>query len=557
MIRPPKQLAKAVALEHRLASIIGLQERDGVWLDEALANDTVKEINEKADEIEKELEPMLPMQIEMMDTKVKGEQFTHGVKRWSTTKGLSKTTKEWFDPNKDVVVKERGQKRKDGTKAKRTYVFPPFPYDAEDIVEGPYCRVGWFKLELTSAGQVSDFLLKEGWVPTEYNVKKVTKNESKDPASPYYGQVVGKTARNDKGEEIFTSPKLTEDSFDTIKGDTGKLIVTHRSLLARKKFISGMLRSVRDDGRISQGAVTVGAVTTRVQHRTIVNTPRASSFYGKPCRAIFYAEYPYFNFGADLSGLEDRMKAHYTYNYPGGKEYAQKILDPDFSVHEENMALWNVDKETAKPGAYALSYNCGPPKLAKTLGVSLEVGQKYFDAYWEKNMPLKLFNDEVVELFKARKAVHGKGYVVGIDGRLLFPRSPHSASNTLFQSAGNIVAKTAVCLMHGWKLKHNLDGWQWSFNHDEYQWCVHEQHIEGFYEFDDEEEAIEFWKANNTPMKSYRFSKPSPVDGKFWVIESPVCDAMIKAFLLAGRRHKIRVPTTGECMVGRNWSHCH
>lgn len=127
----------------------------------------------------------------------------------------------------------------------------------------------------------------------------------------------------------------------------------------------------------------------------------------------------------------------------------------------------------------------------------------------------------------------------------------------LFQSSGNIVAKTAVCILGAWAKKVNLDGWQWSFTHDEYQWAVHEKHIESFHWFDDKKEATEFWSSNNIPMESYYYSKPSYVDGKYLVVKSPMCHAMVWAFILAGRRYKLKVDTTGECMVGRSWKETH
>lgn len=556
LIRPPAVFKKAVSLEHCLANAIGKQERKGAWVDEPLAQNSLLELDDLVENIEAELEPILPLQIEMVDTKVKGEKFTNGVKKVRTKTGFTKTVVDWFS-RKGVVQKERGAVRKDGTKAIREHVYPETDYDLEDVVEGPFCRVGWFKFELTSTNQVTDFLYTQGWVPTEYNLKKVTANEAKDPASPYFGQVVGKNARNDKGEEVQTSPKLTEDSFDSIRGETGKMIADHRSFNHRKKFIAGILRSVNDKGMSRQGAITHGAVTGRMQHRVIVNTPRVTSTYGGPCRAIFCAKEPYWNFGADLSGLEDRMKAHYIYKYPGGPAYGRKILDPNFDVHQENADLWGVSRTDAKSPKYALDYNCGFKKLAKTLGVGEDVGLRLFEDFWDLNKPLKMFNDEVSELYKKRKEVNGKGWVKGIDGRVLFPRSPHSAGNMLFQSAGNIVAKTAVCLMDTWARKNNIDGWQWSFNHDEYQWYIHEKHINEFYWFDDEEEATEFWKEMVVPLKDYTFSKPSHVDDQFLVVESPVCNAMIQCFILAGKRLKIRVDTVGEAMVGHNWAQCH
>lgn len=168
----------------------------------------------------------------------------------------------------------------------------------------------------------------------------------------------------------------------------------------------------------------------------------------------------YYIFGADLSAIEDRIKANYIITYPQGKAYADRILDPTFDTHTNNQKLWGLaSRSDAKSPAYALAYNCGYKALIPLMKCPDHVAKARYELYWEDNKPLKLFNDDLVKFYKKNK------YVIGIDGRKLTPRSPHSAGNAIFQSAANMVAKLGSCYMDSWLTQLNLDAWQWSHTH--------------------------------------------------------------------------------------------
>lgn len=263
--------SSALGLEHKFFYIFSKQEnRDGIILNQEKSNKYVDELTQLVNNCEEGLEPILPMIPDMVDAKLKGVEETDGVKKFKTVGGqLMKSTKEWFDPFTTEITKKKGAARKDGTVATRTYVMPDIQYDPQEVVDGPYCRVGWFKLELTSPDQVTKLLLDSGWIPDEYNKKKVTETESKDPASPYYGQVIGKPARDVEGNAVLGSPKLTETSFHTIQGEAGKLISDMRTYRHRITVFQGFLGSMDDKGMVHQGGLTHGAVSGRVQHRGI------------------------------------------------------------------------------------------------------------------------------------------------------------------------------------------------------------------------------------------------------------------------------------------------
>jgi len=65
--------------------------------------------------------------------------------------------------------------------------------------------------------------------------------------------------------------------------------------------------------------------------------------------------------------------------------------------------------------------------------------------------------------------VESKGYLLGIDGRVLKIRSQHSALNTLLQSAGAVVVKKATVYMNRQLAASGIDFKQVAHIHDEIQ----------------------------------------------------------------------------------------
>lgn len=118
-------------------------------------------------------------------------------------------------------------------------------------IKGPFTRIEFQDINLNSSQQVKDYLLSVGWIPTQYNINK----ETREP----------------------TSPKLTEDSFGSIKDDTGILLARRAVLVHRRRQIEnykdpenkGLLAYVRDDGRIPAAGITCATPTGRTAHRTI------------------------------------------------------------------------------------------------------------------------------------------------------------------------------------------------------------------------------------------------------------------------------------------------
>ena len=155
----------------------------------------------------------------------------------------------------------------------------------------------------------------------------------------------------------------------------------------------------------------------------------------------------------------------------------------------------------AKSVKYACSYGARPNRVAKTVGCSVELGEKIFNAFWEAAAPLATLNEKVKAYWESKG---GKKFIPGIDGRKVPTRSASALINSLFQSAGVICAKRAM-VIHDRKLIAeglSVDFWKDDWKHKAYCQQLIAYHDESQLEvtkdlvkwkmFDTEEEAKTF-----------------------------------------------------------------
>lgn len=333
---------------------------------------------------------------------------------------------------------------------------------------GDHCRISYETINLASESQVKEYLLSVGWEPTEWNYKKDGKRFAKDA----------------DGKQIPTSPKLTEDSFESLFDDTGKLVAKRITLCHRRSQIQGWIDAVRPDGRIGAGGNSVGTNTGRVTHRLVVNVPKAEEdvFYGKEMRSLFTVPAGKRLVGADLTALEDRLAGHHTFKYDGG-EYAKELLEDD--PHQKTADLFGCSRFKGKTSNHALKYGAQFPKLASIVGCSDEKAKKLWFLWWDSHPSLKAFKNVIERALTKRGFLKGnrlaKGaFIKGIDGRKIFLRSAHSALNARIQNAGSVVNKlTTIYIQDGidsnWLDAHFVGNF-----HDESQAEVAEDDVETY-----------------------------------------------------------------------------
>jgi DNA polymerase I len=219
-------------------------------------------------------------------------------------------------------------------------------------------------------------------------------------------------------------------------------------------------------GRVYGRLNTNGAVTGRATHQrpNLGQVPRVGSPWGRECRSLFIATPGWALVGADASGLELRCLAHFLAKWDGG-EYSDIILNGD--IHTANQTAAGLPtRNDAKTFIYALLYGAGDEKIGSIIGKGKGAGRQLRKQFME-GMPA------FASLVEAVSRAAGRGYLTGLDGRILPIRSPHAALNTLLQSAGAVIMKQAMVNFHALMASkgyvHGRDYRQVLWVHDEFQ----------------------------------------------------------------------------------------
>ena len=464
---------KALELEYSVARIQAQQSMNGVLFDVKAARKLYKEIDGRISEIEERLRKELPDKWVMHGTTFVKKPF-----------------------------------KKDGDYSKAVY-----DWMGEDVdqVGGPFTKLMTEEFNINSDAQVKEYFLKQGWQPTQWNYKK-------DPET-------GFKMKDKRGQLIKSSPKLTEDSYDTIQGDLPNLIAERAVLLHRRSLIynvrktdgakTGWANIIRPDGRISADAIPQATPTGRYRHKNIVNVPKAHEkvVYGKEIRSLFIVPEDKVMVGADAVALENRIEGHYTAFFDGG-EYARTLLEGD--PHTSNSKAFSnglgieVDRNLAKSIKYAITYGAQPAKVAETAGVNLTAGKKLFDAFWSNNPALANLYASV------KRQLQRRGYLIGLDGRKIRIRNEHAALNALFQCAGSLTVKKATSLLwEDYIPNNNVDAKIVLHFHDEFQAEV-----------------------GNSDVDKY-------------------VELALQSFKDAGEAFNLNIPIEGDAQIGRNWASTH
>jgi DNA polymerase-1 len=319
--------------------------------------------------------------------------------------------------------------------------------------------------------------------------------------------------------KLFTQegkPQIDETVLNNLPYPEAKLLSEY--LMLDKRL--GMLGEGRQawlklqrNGRIHGTVTTNGAVTGRCTHQrpNVAQVPSMKVAYGRECRKLFTTDYGYKLVGCDASGIELRCLAHYMARYDGGA-YVKELLTGD--IHSANQRAAGLPtRDNAKTFIYAFLYGAGDAKIGSIVGGGVKEGKRLRKEFLSKTPALKQLRDGVV------KKVQMIGYLKGIDGRILTVRSTHSALNTLLQSAGGLLVKTATVILHDLMKQ---EGYIWNKDwamvahiHDEMQLQVREG------------------------------------------LETDVGVLAVKSIVKAGEHYKFRCPLNGEYKVGENWAETH
>ena len=268
------------------------------------------------------------------------------------------------------------------------------------------------------------------------------------------------TKKTEKGSVIVDETVLV-----SIDLPETKLLSEYLMLQKRVAQIGSWLEEVRDTGRVHGSVITNGAVTGRMTHSSpnMAQVPNKGSPYGEDCRELWVVDEGNVLVGADASGLELRMLAHYMKDDAYIKTVCEGSSKDGTDVHTQNQkAAGLATRDEAKTFIYAFLYGAGADKIGKIVGGNARDGQKLIESFLSNTPALKVLRNNVSKYAS-------KGFVPGLDGRKIWVRSEHSAVNSLLQGAGAIVMKQALVLLDE-KLRKSKIWYGFCVNvHDEWQ----------------------------------------------------------------------------------------
>ena len=194
---------------------------------------------------------------------------------------------------------------------------------------------------------------------------------------------------------------------------------------------------------------------------------------GKEFRKLFTASPKLTMVGADLSGIELRMLAHYLGRYDGGR-YANILLNGD--IHQVNADKIGISRRDVKTVTYAFLYGAGDAKIGLSVDKQLSPNKaratgKQIRASFIKAIPGL---DELLQAVKKRSST---GSILAIDGRKIIVDSQHKALNYLLQCSAGVIAKRWLQITHDHIQEMGLRCHQLAFIHDELQYESHPEHV--------------------------------------------------------------------------------
>lgn len=361
-------------------------------------------------------------------------------------------------------------------------------------ISGPFTRILSQPINLNSISQIKNYFSTQGWKPANWNYKKDKHNHRiRDEITKDY---------------VKLSPKFDIDDLGEFESPVTNTLAIRMKTSKRKSQLTGWLERLREDNRLIPLINPNGTNTARATHKNIANVPKAHPdvYYGKEIRALFTVPKGKLLVGWDMSSLEARMEAHYTFPYDDGR-YAKEILEGD--IHQKNANAFHCDRQTAKNTKYAITYGAGVGRLQEVLKCTVAYASALHKKFWQYNVVLRKLKEDL-ELVHAER-----GYLKAIDGRRLYIRYKHALTNTLFQSAGSICVKEAIRLIAHEIIKQEVNAEMVGYFHDECQFEVDMNDVDKFKKI------------------------------------------VLECIPQAGINLGIRVPLAGEIKVGFNWSETH
>ena len=285
--------------------------------------------------------------------------------------------------------------------------------------------------------------------------------------STYHGLTL--TNLTATGKPIIDEPTLKEIGMEPATQFLRILTIT-KMLGMISEGANAWLKLVTKHRRIHHHC-SIATSTGRCAHRhpNLAQVPSDNRF-----RELFTASPGLCMVGADLSGIELRMLAHYLARYDGGR-YADILLNGD--IHQVNADKIGITRKLVKTVTYAFLYGAGDEKIGHSYDKQLSSdkakrkGKEIRTAYVEAI-------DGLDQLLAAVKSVSARGYIKAIDKRQIKVDSSHKALNYLLQGSSAVLAKRWMVINQDTIKQTQLCCSQLAFVHDELQFEVAPEHAQ-------------------------------------------------------------------------------
>lgn len=465
------------------------QELYGTKADVEHIKKCIVDLDEKLEKLRVEIEPLLPKQLKVkstkctwLDIKNKWDQFYQAVP--VTLDESGDVVREAYMPTIRVFLKN-------GKYDKHTanhFGISQEPKESGRLVAAPYTKIEYSTPTMSQHAVVKEYLLSIGWIPTQFNYEKDSD---------------GKFLRDDKGRMIPKSPKLTEDSFDSIEGDLGKKIAMFNTYTHRRRTFAneksderGWLNQLRSDGRIASGCMAWATSTGRAAQKGIVNVPSASALYGSEMRRAWVADEGKILVSVDMDSAQLRLLANFMgdpiytnavltgmefdqdHNYVGTDPHTMNgiafgVIDPDMvqeareTQNKDLIKFLGDTRKYCKNGIYAYLFGAGDEKLATTLKLKTAAdGKRIKESFTSKLPAMGELQERLLRQYNENK--YGRGGFIEVAGNTwTYCTSEHKLLNYLLMSSEAVLQNDAVCWLNGRIHRMGLQGRQILSVHDE------------------------------------------------------------------------------------------
>jgi hypothetical protein len=309
---------------------------------------------------------------------------------------------------------------------------------------------------------VKVFLYRHGWVPSEWNSKKLP-----------------------DGTLEMTSPKIIEEDLELLGGD-GQLYTEFKSMCSRHSIVNTWIEEVDENGMLHGKSMHIGTPSMRVRHQIIVNVPTPEKPYGTQMRKLFKALPGWKLIGCDSSGNQARGLAFYLKN----DEFTDIILNKDIHIYNRdklNEVLrrlsWadNCERSMAKRILYAFLFGASGGKIWSYIfgTVDKELGNKLKEGFTDAVPGFKDLLDKLKKIYRATsRKRRGYGYIPAIGGNRIYVDSMHKLLVYLLQSLEKATCSASVMLTMQRLEEANIPYVPLIYYHDEEDFMVPEEFAE-------------------------------------------------------------------------------